>query len=268
MWGISYWVFPVISAVVWAGMLIAMLITWSVEGKPHYASMSASQNIAYISDIGADVLKPLFIAGSCVTTIFLDAAFLSDRWLRHSGRLDRNTTTVEKVLSGFAIAFGAIGTAGLILLSIFDTLRHPRLHDVFLLLFIAGYVISAIFVCAEYQRLGIHYRQHRYLRISFWIKLFFILIEVAFAIVFVVTNFKGNTNVAAIFEWIVAFVFTFYILSFFVDLIPAVRGKHYASKQTAMEMEANDPASRQHEAAEDGHNGVNGVQFRPVGANF
>jgi len=249
-------------------MLIAMLVTWTSEGKPHYASMTQGQDIAYISDIGADILKPLFIAGSCVTTIFLDAAFLSDRWLRHKGRLDRNTTTVEKVLSGFSIVFAAIGTAGLILLSIFDTLHHPRLHDVFLLLFIAGYVISAIFVCAEYQRLGIHYRQHRYLRISFWIKLFFILVEIVFAIVFIATNFKKIWNVAAVFEWIVAFVFTFYVLSFFIDLIPAVHGKHYASKQTAMEMEANDPASRQHEAAQDGYNGVNGVQFRPVGANF
>lgn len=41
----------------------------------------------------------------------------------------------------------------------------------------AGYVISAIFVCAEYQRLGVHFRQHRVLRVSFWIKLGFILVE-------------------------------------------------------------------------------------------
>ena len=67
----------------------------------------------------------------------------------------RNTTTIEKVLSGLSMLFALIGTAGLILLSIFDTLRHPTLHDVFLLLFIAGYVVSAIFICWEYQRLGI-----------------------------------------------------------------------------------------------------------------
>lgn len=48
-----------------------------------------------------------------------------------------------------------VGTCGLILLSIFDTWRHPHLHDIFLLLFIVGYVVSAIFICAEYQRLGI-----------------------------------------------------------------------------------------------------------------
>ena len=48
--------------------------------------------------------------------------------------------------------------------------------------FIGGYVFSAIFVCVEYWRLGIHYREHSILRISFWIKLGFIIVEVALAI--------------------------------------------------------------------------------------
>lgn len=117
--------------------------------------MEPTQSIAYISDVGAQKLKPLFITGCVITTIFLDISFLSDRWLRHRGRLVPNTTLSEKVLSGLTIVFAIIGTAGLILLSIFDTLRHPRLHDIFLLLFIAGYIISAIFICAEYQRLGV-----------------------------------------------------------------------------------------------------------------
>jgi hypothetical protein len=164
MWGVSYWVFPIISALCWLGMLLGLLISWNVDGKPRYPSMGANQNIAYISDVGAQHLKPLFIAGSCVTTIFLDLSFLSERWLRHNGRLARNTTLTEKVLSGLSMAFALMGTCGLILLSIFDTLRHHTLHDIFLLLFIAGYVISAIFICWEYQRLGIHFRQHAVLR--------------------------------------------------------------------------------------------------------
>ncbi len=136
-------------------MLLGLLIRWTTIGEPHYASMEPDQNIAYISDVGAQSLKPLFIAGSAVTTVFLDLSLVSERWLRHRGRLARNTSRTEKVLSILSMIFAAIGTAGLILLSIFDTLRHPRLHDVFLLLFIAGYVISAIFICWEYQRLGI-----------------------------------------------------------------------------------------------------------------
>ena len=87
--------------------------------SPHYASMSPNQRIAYISgmkpaqirksvadkgiaDIGAQGLKPLFIAGCCVTTIFLDLSFASERWLRHTGLLARNVNTLEKVLSGLA----------------------------------------------------------------------------------------------------------------------------------------------------------------------
>lgn len=287
MWGVSYWVFPLISSFCWLGMLLGLLIHWNVIGRPHYPSMDPSQSIAYISDVGAESLKPLFIAGSCVTTVFLDASFLSERWLRHRGRLARNTTLTEKVLSGLSIGFALIGTAGLILLSIFDTLRHPKLHDVFLLLFIAGYIISAIFICWEYQRLGIHFRQHRILRISFWIKLAFILVEVVLAIAFGACNFKNKYNAAGVLEWVIAFIFTFYVLSFFIDLLPAVHTKHGAKfGETEMQMEANDgrdgadnkmargyPAAGRDSEQTVGRNDIPVVGGRygeraPVGSNF
>lgn len=127
-------------------------------------------------------MKPLFIAGSVITVVLLDASLIAERWLRHRGKLAPNTSWTQKIFSIIAIIAGIAGALGLILLSIFDTYRHPTLHDHFLILFIVGYVVSAIFVCAEYQRLGIHFREHRILRISFWLKLFFIIIEVALAI--------------------------------------------------------------------------------------
>jgi len=247
MWGISYWVFPVISACMWLGMLLGMLIHWILKPSNgdgqhyHYPSESANQHIAYISDVGAFELKPLFIAGACITTIFLDLAFLSESWLRHRGRLARNTSAIEKWLSALSIVFAIAGTAGLILLSIFDDYHYDHLHDGFLLLFIAGYVISAIFICAEYQRLGVHYRQHRVLRASFWIKLAFILLELCLAIAFAATfSSTDHQDVAAILEWTIAFIFTGYILSFLVDLIPAVgtRGGR-TSDETEMEMEVD-----------------------------
>jgi len=83
-------------------MLMAMLIVWELEGHPHYASMHPHQTIAYISDIGAEGLKPLFIAGCVVTTIYLDLSFASERWLRHTGRLAKNLGMAEKVLSGLS----------------------------------------------------------------------------------------------------------------------------------------------------------------------
>jgi len=245
MWGVSYWIFPVISALCWLGMIMGLLIHWNVDGKPHYASMDPTQTIAYISDVGAQSLKPLFIAGSVVTTIFLDLSFLSERWLRHNGRLVANTSLFQKVLSWLSMFFAGVGTVGLICLSIFDTLRHPTLHDLFLLLFIVGYVISAIFICWEYQRLGIHFRQHRVLRNSFWIKLTFILVEVALAVAFAVCSFNGKYNPAAVLEWAVSFVFTFYVLSFIYDLAPAVKTRGAPlDRQTALGLEANDPEAR------------------------
>lgn len=226
MWGYTA-VFPLISALVWLGMLLGLFINWEASGHPIYPSMEAGQTIAYISDTGAYRLKPLFIAGSAVTTVFLDLGFLSERWLRHTGRLAQNTSFTQKVLSMLSIVFAIAGTCGLILLSIFDTYRHPNMHDGFLVLFLGGYIVSAIFLCAEYQRLGIHYRNHRILRISFWLKLFFILVEVCLAIVFGVTSYKHHRNIAAVFEWTIALIFTLYVLSFILDLLPSVHSKHH-----------------------------------------
>ncbi|KAL8713492.1 MAG: hypothetical protein Q9220_002354 [cf. Caloplaca sp. 1 TL-2023] len=141
---------------------------------------------------------------------------------------------VETVLSGLSILFAIAGTCGLILLSIFDTVSHPK----------GGYVISAIFICAEYQRLGVHFRQHRVLRASFWMKLFFIIIEFFLAVVFVATTFSKHKNIGAIFEWIIALIFTFYVLTFFVDLLPASRD---TQKKTNLEMGNVDAAVAEHQ---------------------
>ncbi|EHK99868.1 putative protein SFK1 [Glarea lozoyensis 74030] len=230
MWGVSYWIFPVISGLCWLGMLMGLLIHWNVDGKPHYASMDETQTIAYISDVGAQSLKPLFIAGSVVTTVFLDLSFLSERFLRHQGRLARNT----------------------------------------------------------------NFRQHRILRISFWIKLFFILIEIALAIAFGVCSRTERYNPAAVLEWAIAFVFTFYVFSFFIDLLPAVRtkrheqrfgkdgeplGQHFGTgpNETAMQMEQNDGMSNMRDSQQtmvgEDTRTVNNVTYKtregvPIGSNF
>jgi uncharacterized membrane protein YbhN (UPF0104 family) len=137
----------------------------------------------YISDVGATPkIKPVFIALSTITVVVFDISFIAERWLRHTGRLAHNTSVGQKVLSILTIIFALVGAAGLILLSIFDTLHHHTLHDVFLVLFIGGYIVSAVFICWEYQRLGIHYREFRILRASFWIKLAFIFVEGGLAI--------------------------------------------------------------------------------------
>lgn len=139
-------------------MLLVMLLDWIGEGRPHYTFMDPDQTIPYISDIGADRLKPLFITGSTITAIFLDCAFASERWLRHQSRLEKKTPTIDKVIGALTLVFAAIGTIGLILLGIIDTFHYPTAHGVFVLLFIVGFIISAIFMCWEFQRLEIRER--------------------------------------------------------------------------------------------------------------
>ncbi|KAM0335733.1 hypothetical protein ACHAQA_000783 [Verticillium albo-atrum] len=227
----SFWVLPLISGIVWLGMLLSMLLYWIVStDRRRYSSMADTQTIAYISDVGASTLKPLFIAGCAVTVVFLDLSFVADLWLRYRGRLVPNMSIGEKILKGLTIVFALVGTVGLICLAVFDTARHPQLHRIFLALFIIGYLLSAVFICWEYQRLGIKYREHRVLRISFWIKLTFIIVEAAIAIAFAVSMRTGNSDPAAILEWVVAFVFSFYVFSFIMDLWPAVRTKNHARR--------------------------------------
>ncbi|KAJ5678627.1 hypothetical protein N7462_006871 [Penicillium macrosclerotiorum] len=246
MWIISFWVFPVVSACMWVAMLIAMIATWARDGKPHYPSMEANQTIAYISDVGAFGAKPLFITGSVITVVFLDLAFLSERWLRHAGQLVPNKGIFDKACAILSIFFGIAGALGLILLSIFDTYHHPRMHDGFLAMFIVGYLVSAILICAEYLRLGIFYRsQHRILFASFVIKLAFVIIEIGLAIGFGVcmkSSEKSKKNPGAILEWVIAFVFTGYILSFVVDLLPSVRTRrHIPQGEKRLEMAHEGP---------------------------
>ncbi|KAH8145560.1 uncharacterized protein LAJ45_10360 [Morchella importuna] len=212
-----YWIFPLISAATWFGILWVLIIVWLAKGQPVYISMTGNQTIAYISDIGASYLKPLFVVGCCITSLFF---FLSLCAMRRNQALVRR---LEKGLDWASILAGAMGAVSLILLSVFDTARHPSLHRLFLLLFMLGVVLSALFTTLEYRRLGNVFIERSFLKISYRIKQAIVVLEICLSIVFGATMYKKKHNVAAIFEWLVAFIFTFYVLSFFFDLRPKAR---------------------------------------------
>ena len=77
---------PILAAFMWEGALIAMLFTWLAQGRPKYTSMNG--RIAYISDIGADALKPLFVLNCCITAVGFFLILVTERWLRHNGRYE------------------------------------------------------------------------------------------------------------------------------------------------------------------------------------
>jgi len=98
----------------------------------------------YISDIGAHELQPLFIAAGTVTVVTFTLTFVAERWLRHRGRLVKNDSTAQKILSGFAIAFALIGMIGLIILTCLNDVEHGTAHDICLVIFMYVWPLSPV----------------------------------------------------------------------------------------------------------------------------
>lgn len=89
----------------------------------------------YISDIGAHQLQPLFIAGGTTTVVTFTGVFIIERWLRHRGRLVRNDSNAQKILSVCSIIAAVIGMIGLIILTCLNNLYHHTAHDTCLVIF-------------------------------------------------------------------------------------------------------------------------------------
>ncbi|KIY72383.1 hypothetical protein CYLTODRAFT_417968 [Cylindrobasidium torrendii FP15055 ss-10] len=206
---------PLVTAFMWFSTLLSMLITWLCTGRPHYVSMDGS--VPYISDIGADILKPWFIIGCSFTGVGFTLSLAIERILRHKGRLVPNMRTREKVFSVLSTIAAGIGGAGLILLSVFDTKRHSTLHRLFLLIFMVGVAFSALFTCIEYWWLAKDFKDAREIRIAYLAKAIIAILLVLLAIAFGIALYK-STDVGGYLEWTISFCFTLYLLTFYFDL--------------------------------------------------
>jgi len=214
----AYLWIPFFTAFIWLATVLALLITWLAQRRPHYVSMSPGQTIAYISDVAADILKPLFIVSCVITAVGFFLSLVVERWLRRTGRLLPEFRKRERAMSALACAGAFFGGAGLILLSIFDTKRHPSLHRVFLLVFVLGVALSAIFTVLEFRWLNKEFEQNvTRLRNIYILKGIIAAALIVFAIIFG-SLLDVRQNVAAVFEWAIAFGFTFYLLTFWWDL--------------------------------------------------
>ncbi|KAJ5893966.1 hypothetical protein N7495_005657 [Penicillium taxi] len=214
-------------------MLFSMLGYWILVGEPRYGRMKPGQTIPFISDIGGtQELKPVFMAGSMITMLFMNISFY--QFVQKKGESN-------KIYNYLSFTTAIAGSIGLIMLSIFDNLDHLYAHDSFVALFMTGYLISATVICIEYFYLDISYRlPHRMLTASFAIKLSFVIIELAFILAFRVTAQVDlpQKNTAAVLEWIIAFLFGGYILSFVMDLLP-LSEKDIQYQQLEMDMDSH-----------------------------
>jgi hypothetical protein len=87
-----------------------------------------------------------------------------------------------------------------------------------------GVALSAIFTTAEYyilNRLDFS-TTSSYLHASYVAKIVILIVEVNLSIIFGVFLEKTIDNPAAVLEWTISFVFVLYLITFAVDLYPAV----------------------------------------------
>jgi len=206
---------PLFTAFIWLSTLLAMLLTWLITGRPKYVSTQVA--VVYISDVGASYLKPLFVTACCITGVGLVLSLSIERLLRHSGRLPVERRRRERIFSRLSIVGAVIAMLGLVFLSGFDTGRYPTPHLCFLLVFIVGVSLSAIFTVVEFRWLSHDYADVKKLRIAYVAKAAIGLTLIVLAIVFGVTLFVDQ-NVGGVVEWLIAFGFSFYLLTFVYDL--------------------------------------------------
>ncbi|KAK9326013.1 Frag1/DRAM/Sfk1 family-domain-containing protein [Lipomyces orientalis] len=216
-----YWLLPLASLVVWWAMLIALLGIWAGDGYRRYPGQDADSHLPYISDIAASGVKPLFIAADAVQGVLFVLALVSERYLRHKGRLEPNRYKAEKVMSTLAIVFAVVGQIGLVLLSILDTYRHHRAHVICLGIFVVGIGIASACSFCEFAMLRKKYFEVRWLRFSYIAKLAWFIVALGLAIAFLALLRTSNPNPGAAVEWTLAYWYGLFSIILVFDLLPA-----------------------------------------------
>ncbi|KNZ55108.1 hypothetical protein VP01_2765g2 [Puccinia sorghi] len=216
---------PVLTAVIWFGMLVGLLLFWLVNahGK-RYRDDEAS--ILFISDIGA-AHKSWFSPGCTLVFSFYTMTLLAERWLRYHQRIPQVIGKRQRYWGFSTAIIGILGGFSLMMLSFLDTFNHPTAHWCFtftFMIFIAGssfsQIIEVYFLHKEFPH-RVHLRRNAALKSSI------IFISTALGVVFGSKPTAKRDNrllsIAAICEWSVAFLLTFYFLTFALDFWPAAK---------------------------------------------
>lgn len=239
---IHYYIIPLVCMAVWWGMLIAMLVCWSAQGRPIYAFMGGSyQDPVYISDIGATNLQPLFISCAGFQAIFFEGTLIMELVLRKKRKLQPYVSTKQPKFAITSVVCGAIGQLGILFVSIFNTKNFHSVHLSMVGIFIAFVFFACLFnffntfIFGHYpQRLSpdhekVIFGQYRWANVymvSFFLKLLWLVVALVFAILFGVFMKTGKSSLSAIFEWLISFWYGFLLLMWSIDLVPSAV-KHY-----------------------------------------
>ena len=118
----------------------------SGASRPRYPAQS-NPYVAFISDIGAFVLQPLFIAGGTMTAITLLSTIVCVHLVFHREYRFENKSKPQlykKVFSVLACLFQGISCPCQICLTVFDNKSYPRIHRILFPGAFAGTASSAV----------------------------------------------------------------------------------------------------------------------------
>lgn len=236
-----YYCIPLVSAVVWWGMLIAFLTCWVAQGKPIYPFMGGDhQNPVFLSDIAATNLNPLFISCVGFQMIFFIGTLVMELILRKNYRLQPYVSSKQTKFAIASIINAVIGQLGILMVSIFKTSTYGTVHTTMLIIFIffmfwaCFFNLVNTFIFGNFpQRLHpnherVFFGTHRWLNlymVSFFAKLVWLLIALVFAVCFGIINIY-DSSISATFEWMICFWYGFILVMWSIDLFPSAV-KHY-----------------------------------------
>ena len=221
---------PIITGAAWLTTLSTLFIYWLAQGRPRYPAQS-NPYVAFISDIGAFVLQPLFIAGGTITAITLFGTILCIHLVFHREYGFENRVKpqrYEKVFSVLACLFQGISCPCQICLTVFDNKSYPRIHRMLLLGAFAGTALSAVCTIVVFWGEMSREEQAKELKIrrqSGVASTTIFGIEFCMGIAFTILLYLEFYRISGILEWIMAFLFTFYFWAFAGFLVlPAEEG--------------------------------------------
>jgi Frag1/DRAM/Sfk1 family len=132
-----------------------------------------------------------------------------------------------------ALLGAVISRISLILLSIFNNFHFTVIYDKLVIVFIAENLISVATLVLKYilivRRYNYSSKFKRTVKVSFIIKLSYLVLKIITAIAFVIEKtLRKNINLAAVLEYVNAVLFAFFIFSFIIDLANAPFDGYYS----------------------------------------
>lgn len=180
------------------------------------------QKFLYISHISATNLQPIFISGAGAQGLLLVLAMGAEMWLRDNGRLRTGVANRNKARIALIVALSCaiIGEFGIFFVAVFNVRSFHGAHDGLLIIFIVFVGLSSLVTIMQMIILGKDYPRKRHVMVSLYARTVWFITELALALGFAMCRHR-HPNASSVCEWLVSFLYPFYMFIMSWDLWPA-----------------------------------------------